>query len=274
MDLGAPGWAVLGTPFLCRGVPDEERQALDALLRGFPRLASPAGAVEIRVEPGGSPGSFLLTDGEGTRWDLSGSAAPLSSHVEYRLVNEAIRRAAGQWVLHAGAVAAPRGTCLVIGEAGAGKTSLTLWLWASGFGLVTDDLCPLDRDSLAPEVFPRALHMDGEYSPRLLQKIPPRPLSYPADYYPFPATSGEKPPPVSDLIVLERGPDPDGELLPLGRSEAVHHLVRAVLRSSGFDFPAVLAGMVRLAEGCRAHRLRSGTPEGAAARALELLAGD
>jgi hypothetical protein len=270
MDLEASGWVVLGTSFLCRGLPAEERRTLEALLRGFPRLAFPAGAVEIRV----APGSFLLTDGEGTHWDLSDSAAPLSAHVEYRLINEAIRRAAGRWVLHAGAVATRRGTCLVLGGSGAGKTSLTLWLWASGFRLVTDDLCPLDRGSLAPEVFPRALHMDGEYSPRLLQKIPPRPLSYPADYYPFPAASGEELPPVSDLIVLERGPDPDGELLPLGRSEAVHHLVRAVLKSPGFDFPTALASMVRLSGWCRAHRLRSGTPEGAAARALELLAGD
>ncbi|HEX3554168.1 MAG TPA: hypothetical protein VIA62_13160 [Thermoanaerobaculia bacterium] len=276
MGVADRAWVVLGTPFRCLGVPAEVQQELAALLQGFPILQLPQqpqpppdDAVSLRLEPNGG-GAFLLTDGRGCRWDLAGSAAPLSSHLEYRLVDEAIQRAAGHWVLHAGAVASPGGTCLIVGESGAGKTSLALWLWASGLRLVTDDLCPLRRGALTPEVFPRALHMDAEYSPRLLARLPPRPPSYPAAHYPFPAPEPESPPPppITSLLVLERGPDPEGALEPLSQSEATHHLLKAVIKSPAFSFGEALADMLRLARCCRGYRLRSATPEGAAERAL------
>ncbi|HKI06208.1 MAG TPA: hypothetical protein VKK31_29795 [Thermoanaerobaculia bacterium] len=227
--------------------------------------------MEFRVEAC-QDSTFL--EGGGARWDLTGSADPLSSHIEYRIVDEAIRRAPGRWVLHAGAVAAQGGlgTCLIIGESGAGKTSLTLWLWAHGLRLGTDDLCPILQGGLQPESFPRSLHMDAEYSPRLMARIPPRPASFPRDYYPFPVLEGAAPmPPVDRLIVLERGPRPEGELEPLSQSEAAHHLLKATIRTPGFDFGRALEDMVRLAGGCRSHKLRAATPEGAGERAMELL---
>ncbi|HEV2852129.1 MAG TPA: hypothetical protein VHC97_04925 [Thermoanaerobaculia bacterium] len=231
--------------------------------------------MELRVEQ--VSGSTFLTVG-GSRWDLTGTTDPLSSHLEYRLIDEAIRRARGRWVLHAGAVETPGGTCLVIGESGAGKTSLTLWLWTSGLRLGTDDLCPISQGALAPEVFPRALHMDAEYSMRLVEKMPPRPAGYPQDYYPFPGgLEGEDAaplPPVSRLIVLQRDsrpPRPETEAVPLSQSEAAHHLLGAAIRTPGFDFGRALEDMVRLASGCRAWRLSASTPEGAGERAVELL---
>ena len=267
MSAGNPGWILLGTAFRVHGAPEPARRDLDALLDGFPPAdgAVAADDVELTVETEGT--GLVLTDGR-TRWDLG---EPLSSHLEYRVVNEALLRARDRWVLHAGAVAAPGGTCLLIGESGAGKTSLTLWLWASGLRLVTDDLCPLHHGTLAPEVFPRSLHMDCEYSPRLLEKIPPRPPGFPADYYPFPGRAGEAPPPVSGLLVIERGPKPEGELTPLSQSEAAHHLLKAVIKSPAFQFEQALQDMVRLSGQVRAYRLRSATPEGAGARALEWL---
>jgi hypothetical protein len=245
MEPVAPGWILLGTPFRCNGVPADLQADLAALLRGFPSTGPATEAVELQV----------------------GEERP-AANVEYRLVNEAISRARDRWVLHAGAVEGPRGTCLVIGESGAGKTSLTLWLWSGGLPLVTDDLCPILHGSLAAERFPRALHMDCVYSPRLLERIPPRPADYPADYYPFPETSAGPPPPVTDLLVLQRGPKPEGELEPLSQSEAAHHLLGAVIKSPSFDYGEALAGMIRLASGCRAWRLRASTPEGAGALAM------
>lgn len=252
-------WLILGTPFRCPDLPSAAKSDLDALLGGFPRAERPAGEV---VEIGS----------EAVRGEIADSGAPLSAHVEYRLIDEAIRRARDRWVLHAGAVAAPGGTCLIVGESGAGKTSLTLWLWANGLRLVTDDLCPLVHGTLEPETFPRALHMDAEYSPRLLARIPPRPDPFPRDYYPFPRQEGTDPlPPVDRLIVLERGDRPEGELEPLPHSEAAHHLLRATIRPPGFDFGRAWEDMVRLASRCRSHRLRASTPEGAGDQALGLL---
>jgi hypothetical protein len=253
MDVGEPGWIILGTRFRCLGVPPAVQADLSALLQGFPRAdaGGPASgeAVEIRIDAGGDEASS-------------------SAQIEYRLINEAIARAHDRWVLHSGAVEGPRGTCLVVGSSGAGKTSLTLWLWSGGLPLVADDLCPIVRGSLAPERFARALHMDGEYSPRLLARIPPRPPSYPADYYPFPEPAAGPPRAVSDLLVLERGPD---EVSPLSQAEGAHHLLGAVIKSPGFDYGSALGDMVRLAARCRVHRLRSTTPERAGEAALALL---
>jgi hypothetical protein len=267
MGLENPGWILLGSAFRFQGVPREVRPDLEALLQGFPRADGPADVEFTVVENGGG---FALEDGRGSRWELG---EPLSSHLEYRLVNTALEKAQGRWVLHAGAVAAPRGTCLLVGESGAGKTSLTLWLWASGLSLVTDDLCPILHGTLAAETFPRSLHMDCEYSPRLLERIPPRPASFPTDYYPFPGQADGNPPPVTDLLVIERGPDPQGELVPLGQSEAAHHLLKAVIKSPSFQFGEALADMLRLAGQIRAYRLRSATPEGAGETALRWLRG-
>jgi hypothetical protein len=256
MGIGEIGWIILGTRFRCRGVPAGDQADLTALLQGFPPGDSGDAArgetVEIQVEE----------DGDTT--------VPLSWRLEYRLVNEAIARAQDRWVLHAGAVEGPRGTCVIVGESGAGKTSLALWLWSGGLGLVTDDLCPLAQGSLAPERFARALHMDCEYSPSLLARIPPRPAGYPADYYPYPGSAGD-PPPVTDLLVIERGPE---EVSPLSQAEAAHRLLRAVIKSPGFDYGRALADMIRLAAQCRAHVLRSSTPENAGEMALGLLTTD
>ncbi|HSU81414.1 MAG TPA: hypothetical protein VLR69_03295, partial [Thermoanaerobaculia bacterium] len=202
MGIAEYGWIILGNAFRCRGVPAAVQPALAALLRGFPAAGPAAAAVEVLVPPQ--------------------EDAPL---IEYRLINEAIARARGRWALHAGAVAGSRGTCLIIGESGAGKTSLTLWLWASGLELVTDDILPVRQSDLTVERFPRVLHMDCEYSPRLLERIPARPPSYPADYYPFPEAPAGEPPPVTDLLVLERGAEgEETSLTPLSQAEAAHHL--------------------------------------------------
>jgi len=182
MGIDESPWFILGTPFRCLGVPPAIKPDLDALLGSFPRRpAAPEEIVEFRVEEG--TGSTFLAGG-GSRWDLTGSADPLSSHIEYRIVDEAIRRAPGRWVLHAGAVAVPGGgpgacpgTCLIIGESGAGKTSLTLWLWANGLRLGTDDLCPILQGGLEPESFPRSLHMDEDPAPPGL--LPPGLLPLP-----------------------------------------------------------------------------------------------
>lgn len=269
MELEKSPYVILGNPFRCLGLPPEENADLDALLAGFPRSQDPdLEPVDFRLAET-AEGTFL--DGGGSRWDLTNVTDPLSAHAEYRLIDEALRRARGFWVLHAGAVETPGGTCLVIGESGAGKTSLTLWLWTSGLRLGTDDLCPIRHGSLVPEVFPRALHMDAEYSPRLIERLPPRPAGYPRDYYPFPDTADTPLTGITRLIVLKRGLRPEGEVEPLSQSEAVHHLLGAAIRVPGFDFGQAWDDLRRLAAGCRAWRLSASTPEGAGERALELL---
>jgi hypothetical protein len=282
------GWSVLGTALRCHGLPADLGAEVGQLLRGFPPADGGPEALELVWEgsAASSGGAPVLADARGQRWALDPDVA-FASQVEYRVISDALRAARNRYILHAGAVAGATGmigasgaggTCLLIGDSGVGKTSLTLWLWSSGLRLATDDLCPLDATTLEPEVFPRALHFDGVYAPELLARIPPPPADYPADYYPFPdgpgaALPGLPPlPPITGLLVLERGPRPEGEVEPLSRAEAAHHLLRAVIKGEQFRFDRALSDMLRLSERFPAFRLRSASPQGAAAQALATLA--
>jgi hypothetical protein len=263
-------WTLLGTSFRCLGMPAAAAAELSALLQGFSHSTPWDGPmVDFEVHEGEATPEITL---DGVRWKL-GTADPVASQVEYVLVNEALRRTRDRYVLHAGGVVAPAGTCLIIGESGAGKTSLTLWLWASGFRLLTDDLCPILQNSLLPEIFPRALHMDAEYSPRLMERIPLRQESYPKDYYPFPAGAEETPAPpaVTTLLAIQRGPRPEGEITPLSQAEAAHVLLGAVIRNPAFQYDRALMDMMRLAGTCKGWLLRASTPEGAGERAVEVV---
>lgn len=278
------GWSVLGTTLRCHGLPADLGAEVGQLLRGFPPAGGDPAALELVWEgfassspsssdDGARPDRPVLADSRGERWALDPEVA-FASQVEYRVISDALRAACNRYILHAGAVAGAAGTCLLIGDSGVGKTSLTLWLWSSGLRLATDDLCPLDATTLEPEVFPRALHFDGVYAPELLARIPPRPADYPADYYPFPGDSGAALPPlppITGLLVLERGLKPEGEVEPLTRAEAAHHLLRAVIKGEQFRFDRALSDMLRLSERFPAFRLKSATPEGAAAQALATL---
>ncbi|HYH44668.1 MAG TPA: hypothetical protein VEG34_03220 [Thermoanaerobaculia bacterium] len=282
---------MLGTELRCHGLPADLGAEVGQLLRGFPSADGDPAALELVWEgfaAASSPSSSndavrperpVLADSRGERWALDPEVA-FASQVEYRVISDALRAARNRYILHAGAVAGVAGasgaggTCLLIGDSGVGKTSLTLWLWSSGLRLATDDLCTLDATTLEPEVFPRALHFDGVYAPELLARIPPRPADYPADYYPFPGRPGvpQPPlPPITGLLVLERGPRPEGEVEPLTRAEAAHHLLRAVIKGEQFRFDRALSDMLRLSERFPAFRLKSATPEGAAAQALATL---
>lgn len=271
MDLSGLSWTLLGTTFRCLGMPAGPGSELAALLQGFASRPDPdALTLDFTLLEGAQGPEIELA---GTSWPL-GPQDPLASQMEYILIDEAIRRTRTHYILHAGGVVTPTGTCLIVGESGAGKTSLTLWLWASGMRLLTDDLCPILQSSFTPEALPRALHMDAQYSPRLLERIPPRPAGYPVDYYPFPETGElvQTVPPVTTLLVLERGLKPEGELSPLSQAEATHSLLGAVIRNPAFQFDRGLEDMLRLASQCRAYRLRASTPEGAGKRAVNFLA--
>jgi hypothetical protein len=116
--------------------------------------------------------------------------------------------------------------------------------------------------------------MDGDYSPRLLARIPPRPPGYPADYYPFPDAMASAPRPISDVLILAREPRPSqakAEVEPLIQADAVHQLLGAAIRTPGFDYAGALADLLALVPRCRVHRLRAATPEAAGEAALALL---
>ena len=76
-------------------------------------------------------------------------------------MQECLARTPDAFHLHGAALADPSGrtTVLLLGESGAGKTTLTLALMARGFRPFGDDVVLLD-EALRPQHFPRAFHID------------------------------------------------------------------------------------------------------------------
>ena len=274
MGVTRSSWDMLGTRFRCRRAPTDVHVHLAALLD---RFGNSDGKVERAVdfEIVERNGALCLEFGENSRGrgpiKLKSPAGPWA---EYHMISEALGLARDHWVLHAGGVVAPRGTCVILGKKDAGKTSLTLFLWAQGMHVICDDVLPMRHGTRSAEVFPRSFHFgDDVYSTDLLARIPPRPASFPAANYPFPGPTDIDVPPVVTVLALEPGGPAEGELIPMTQSETAHRLVRGAIRVGGFDFDRVLKSAVVVSNGCAGYRLRASTPEGAASTAFQLLTG-
>lgn len=109
-------------------------------------------------------------DGQG-RWEvgLDGAITHLAATLdgallalEWLIVSDLLTRKLDRFHLHGAALADPSQTMtvLVLGDSGVGKTTLTLALMAKGFQPFADDVVLLDPETLVPERFPRAFHVD------------------------------------------------------------------------------------------------------------------
>lgn len=75
------------------------------------------------------------------------------------------------YFIHAGVVLSKRGAVLIIGASGAGKSTLTWGLVQSGYGYLSDELAPVEPQSLRVFPYPHAL---------CLKREPPPPYTLPA----------------------------------------------------------------------------------------------
>lgn len=82
--------------------------------------------------------------------------------LEFLLVSDVLTHRTDRFHLHGAALVDPSGTIvvLILGESGAGKTTLTLSLMGGGFRPLADDVILLDPATLCPDRFPRAFHVD------------------------------------------------------------------------------------------------------------------
>jgi len=113
--------------------------------------------------------------------------------LDREIVAEYIRRLPRLLFLHAAAVSLANGTtCLLVGAAGSGKTTLARALAAQGGRVVTDDICPVGAD-LRPRPFPRRSPL-RQGSKSLLASL--------GDEAEAPAAA-VKPRPITSIIVLE-----------------------------------------------------------------------
>lgn len=106
----------------------------------------------VTFEPG--PPALLSLDGRGV--EVAGHAFP----AEYALFgfHRALMEAVADFtVLHAAVLGAEGGAVAVCGGSGTGKTTLTLDLLAAGLGFLSDDFCPVHRETRLVHPFPRSL---------------------------------------------------------------------------------------------------------------------
>lgn len=104
--------------------------------------------------------------------------------LEWHIVTALIAQRRDRFHLHGAALGTPdgAGSILILGASGSGKTTLTLALMARGFMPHTDDIILIDPQSLAPETFRRAFHVDT--TTRALIEALPHPNAWDFDALP------------------------------------------------------------------------------------------
>jgi hypothetical protein len=80
--------------------------------------------------------------------------------VEWLIVSEALKHWTHAVHVHAGVVASPDQSMLLIGRSGSGKSTTTTALALAGLDLYTDDCALIDRGSLRPLSVPRPIKLD------------------------------------------------------------------------------------------------------------------
>jgi hypothetical protein len=188
-----------------------DRAAVRAILGGFP--APPAGArVEATYAVRRAPDHGWTVHSADTVTHRAMTLDGTLLALEWQLVTDLLARGLETFHLHGAALRDPSGgmAVLVLGESGAGKTTLTLALVAAGFMPYADDVVLIDVEGLTPATFPRAFHVD-DTTRRLLEALPHDPSwevpDLPAGYF-LPAAWAPEPVPVGLIIFLKaRGQD-------------------------------------------------------------------
>jgi hypothetical protein len=103
----------------------------------------------------------------------SGSIADALMALEWHLVTDMMAARTDAFHLHGAALRAPEGSgcILILGASGSGKTTLTLALIARGFAPYTDDIILINPETLAPQTFRRAFHVDAR-TLALVERLP------------------------------------------------------------------------------------------------------
>ncbi len=219
----------------------------------------------------------VWVDADGECWDVTCQGQDLDwcddlieavSYVEWHLCDQAIARRHDLLHVHGAVLSGPRGSLLLPGASGIGKTTFALALALRGLRLLSDDVVFLRPDTWEVEPFPRAFHVHDDALPRL----EPLGLRYrPEDHIgpflcstvlgPWERTPG---PPLRYVVLPRLEPGGPLELQPLSQAEATLELTRCSKNLRAFPrFGLEL--IARLMEGVECYLLRRNDDLAAAA---------
>ena len=142
--------------------PDDETAAI--VKTSFSELSarceagSQAGSTWYDVRRAAAVGSYRVVDSEGREatFDDQGS---LLFYLDKQITLSLQRRRPDLYFLHAAAVALDDRVAVLAAPAGTGKSTMTLALLANRFAYLSDELTPIDPETLLVHPYPRALSL-------------------------------------------------------------------------------------------------------------------
>ena len=248
----------------------------------FGRFAVPSSA-----DAGDVADYVFLTTPTGHRLSLSGETlaeSPDIRDVLHRLswhVNTtAMRTCTDLLVVHAGAVATPTGSGVMLpGRSGSGKTSLVAALVRAGWGYLSDEAGAIDPVTRRLCPYPRELSIKPGMFEDFADRVEPDqgfPISS-REWLVAPETLRADPlggPSDVDVIVfLEPDPGAPTRVTPLSPARSVAALMEHVSNREVWGARA-LTVLAEVAAGARSYSLQTGRPDAAVRAVLELAAGD
>jgi hypothetical protein len=133
--------------------------------------------IRVTVERGdGEHPSWIVCEGD-RRFPESVRRGMAAIRVEWLIVSEALKHWTNAVHVHAGLIATPDQSMLLIGRSGSGKSTTTMALALAGLKLYTDDVALIDRATLRPLSVPRPIKLDRRSRAMLRRRglvIPPR----------------------------------------------------------------------------------------------------
>ena len=150
---------------------------------------------------------------------------------EWFVVHCGVAACADTVLIHGAALHRAGATLVLVGDSGAGKTTLTLGLLARGWLPYGDDVTPVDPITLQVRAFPRYFHVDaatldmfagvrvlrrprvpaGHAAPRLWASVPAQPTT---------------------VVVMGRDPQQPAAIAPITRAEAAGALLHAAMETA------------------------------------------
>ncbi len=212
--------------------------------------------LDYRITGAGS--SFSVARGGHSPRRVS-SPSDLLYLLEKSLTVELQKRRPDLFFLHAAALERQGKAYLLAAEAGGGKSTLAWGLLHHGFGYLSDELAPIDPETIQVHAYPHAL---------CLKRPPPSPLPLPATamhlgrtiHVPVPELPGPLaagPCPVAAIFFLRYTPGRDPALQPIKPAEAAARLYVSALNPLAHPERG-LAPALRIARGARCYALVSG----------------